>query len=535
MKKILAVLLMVLGLVACGGGKTSNTDGEVVIRYNNGSQGDSYDTALMTADTEIKLAELLHGRLTHLNPETQKFEPYLAESYTQSEDGLTWTFKLRQGLKWSDGSDLTAEDFKYAWLRVLDPATASQYAYMLFPIVNAEEYNAGKVSAEQVGISVPDPLTLVVNLKAPTVYFESLVAFVTYAPVSKAAVEKYGDQYSLEKDTILYSGPFVISDWVPNSSMVLTKNPYFYAPYDFDKVEIKMMDKPEAYLNAYENDEIDWVEITADNYDKYKDSPELIKTPNGSTWYVEFNTTRGPLKNRHIRRALAMAIDKQDMINTIARGIGEPANHIVTKGIGIIGVDKDFVEETGLPGLQYNPEEAKKELELGMKELGITEMPTLKFILNDSGKNKKYGETIQEYFRVNLGVKVDIELMTWKEKQQRVKNSDFDMGYSGWGPDYQDAMTFLDLFVTNGGNNHGKYSNPEYDKLIAYAQTETDKVKRFEAMKRALEILQEDAPVAPTSSPMRLILVRPYIKGLKYQAIGSDINFSKIKVEKTDK
>lgn len=534
MKKILAILLMMLGLVACGGSDSSTAAGgeEVVVRFNNSSQGDTYDTALITGNTEIKLAELLHGRLTHMNPETKKYEPYLAESWTVSEDGLTWTFKIRKDLKWSDGSELNAEDFKYSWLRVLDPATAAQYAYMLFPIENAEAYNGGKVSADEVGIKVLDPHTLEVKLHSPVVYFDSLVAFVTYSPVSKAAVEKYGDQYALEKDTILYSGPYVISDWVPNSSMTLVKNEHFYAPYSIDKFEVKMINKTEAALNAYENNEIDWTSISSEMLPKYKDSPELMKVINGAVWYVEFNVANGPLKNKHIRRALAQSINKQEMIDILQNGIGIVADHMVTPGIGIQGLDGDFLEDANIPGLKYDVEAAKKELELGLKELGLKELPTLHFVVNEGGKNKKNAELIQEYWRVNLGIKVDIELMTWKEKLQRIKNKDFDIGYSGWGPDYADALTFLDLFVTNGGNNHGSYSNPEYDKLINFARTSADKKARFEALKRCQEILVEDAPIGPVSYPVNLVLVRPYIKGLSIQAIGSDLNFTKLRVEK---
>lgn len=532
MKKILMAILMSLMLLSCFGGGSSSND--KVFRLNLSAEGDTLDTAIVTDATGITLHGLLSEGLSKLNPETQKFEPGLAESWDVSEDGLTWTFHLRENLKWSNGEKLTAHDFEYSWLRALDPNTASQYAYMLFPILNAEEYNAGKVGKETVGVKALDDLTLEVKLHSPVQYFDSLVAFVTYLPQNQKFVEEQGDMYALEPENLLYSGPFVITSWDHNSSMTLEKNENYYAKDEIgvDKVEVKYINDSAASLNAYKNDEIDVVKLTAEQLEEYKDSSELHTVNQASLWYLEYNTTNKFLSNKNVRKAILEAIDKENIVETIYNGIYEASYSLTPKNVGMKGLEKDFVEEAGTTVPKFNVEQAKADLAKGLAELGMDKAPTLSIILNDGGSNKKVGELIQEMLRSNLGLELNIEVMTFKERLQRMKNKNFDIILAGWSADYQDPMTFLDLFVTNGGNNHGGYSSKEYDENIRIAKTTTDKKERVNAMIKVENLIGEDLPIAPLFQPRNIFLAKEKVKGLSFTSIGSDMVFNKLRIEK---
>lgn len=422
MKKLFTILTMLFVLFSCGNSQNSS---EKILRINASAEGNTLDVNLLTDNTGVLLHELLSVGLTKYDPNTKKYEPALAESYTVSDDGLVWTFKLRENLKWSDGTDLTVEDFKFSWLRALNPEVASEYAYMLYPIKNAEEYNSGKVSADEVGIKVLDSKTLEVTLHSPTTYFDSLVAFVTYLPVSKAALEKFGDQYSLEADTQIYSGPFKITSWDHNSSMTLEKNENYYDKdgVKFDKVLVSFISDSGASLNAYKNDELDVVLLTTEQAQEFKDSTELQKVDKALVWYIEYNVNNDFLKNVKIRQAISQAVNKEEIVETVFNGVNTAAYSLTPKGVGMNGVSKDFVEEmNGGFVAKFNPENAKKLFEEGLKELGLESAPKISIILNDSGSNKKIGEAIQEYLRVNLGLEIEIELMTFKERLQRMKS-----------------------------------------------------------------------------------------------------------------
>lgn len=230
MKKLLIAFMMAFVIFSCG---SSSANKQIVI--NLIEEGSTMDTTLMTSQVAGTISSFLNEGLTKVNPETKVVEPALAEKWEVSEDGLEWTIHLKDGLKWSDGSDLTANDFKYAWLRALDPNVASEYAYMLFPIKNGEKFNSGKASSDEVGIEVVDAKTLKVTLENPTPYFDTLLGFATYYPVNQKFVEEKGDTYALEADTLISSGAYVVKSWEHNSSMILEKNPNYY---NKDKIDI---------------------------------------------------------------------------------------------------------------------------------------------------------------------------------------------------------------------------------------------------------------------------------------------------------
>lgn len=274
------------------------------------------------------------------------------------------------------------------------------------------------------------------------------------------------------------------------------------------------------------------MKLTASQLDEFKDSKELMYKDDATVWYLEPNFQKPFLANNNIRQAIMMAIDKEGLVETVHKNVNTPHYSLTPKGVGMKGVEKDFVEEMGGGKVvHYNPEKSKELFALGLKELGLEKAPKISLILNDSGSNKKTGEYIQENLRVNLGLEVEIEVMTFKERLQRTKNGTFDLILSGWGADYQDPMTFLDLFITNGGNNHGKYSNSEYDELIKFAQTTVDEKARIDALHKVEDIIAKELPILPLFQVRSLFIAKPRVEGIHLSSFGPEYILKDAKIK----
>ena len=521
MKKLFLLFIMMI-LISCGGaGKESSSSGNTKIIVNETAEPKSIDPGLLTDQSGIAVNSLVSEGLTRQGKDGTP-EPGLAEKWDVSEDGLTWTFHLRENIKWSSGEPVTADDFKFAWLRVLEPATASEYAYMLHYIKGGQAYNEGKGKKEDVGINVIDSRTLEVKLERPTAYFASLAASPTYAPIREKFFDEKGKNFALEADAMEYSGPYKIKNWKHDSNFIMVKNENYWNKdhIKIDEVEMVLVADSTAELNAFNNGEIELIRLTAEQYKRYEKDPRVNVFRNNSVWYLEYNMENKFLANKKIRQALTLAVDKEEMANTIVKGTGEAAYGIVPTGFP--GESKTFREENGDSYPKYNPEEAKRLYKEGLAELGVTELPELSLIINEAGNNKKIAEYVQEKIRTNLGANIRIEPIPFKERMARLQQKDFEIVLSGWGSDYADPMTYIDLFVTNGGNNHSSYSNPKYDELIKTANNSSDNKVRMQAMRDAEKILGDDMPVGALLYSTRVILLNPKIKNVYFKGIGAE-------------
>ena len=521
MKKLFLLFIMLI-FASCGGaGKEGKASGNTKIIVNETAEPKSIDPGLLTDQTGIAVNSLVSEGLTRQGKDGTP-EPGLAEKWDISEDGLTWTFHLRENLKWSDGEPVSANDFKFAWLRVLNPDTASEYAYMLYSIKGGQAYNEGKGKKEDVGINVIDNKTLEVKLEKPTAYFASLAASATYAPIREKFFNEKGKDFALEADAMEYSGPYKIKSWKHDSGFVLVKNENYWNKdhIKIDEIEMVLVADSTAELNAFNNGEIDLIRLTAEQYKRYGKDPRANVFRNNSVWYLEYNVENKYLANKKIRQALTLAVDKEEMANTIVKGTGEAAYGMVPTGFP--GESKTFREENGDVYPKYNPEEAKRLYKEGLAELGVTELPELSLIINEAGNNKKIAEYIQEKIRTNLGADIRIEPIPFKERMVRLQQKDFEIVLSGWGSDYADPMTYMDLFITNGGNNHSSYSNPKYDELIKTANNSGDNKVRMQAMRDAEKILGDDMPVGVLLYSTRVIMLNPKIKNVSFKGIGAE-------------
>jgi len=476
-----------------------------VLRYNNGTEPQTIDPAIMTGHPEMMIAVQIFEGLTTYDPKTLNPVPGVAESWNVSSDGLVWTFKLRTNAVWSDGTPITAQTFKYSWLRALDPKTASEYAYQLYYIKNGEAYNAGKAKAEDVGIKVIDDYTIQVTLENPTPFFLSLTAFPTYMPVPMHVIQKYGDKWILPENLVV-NGPFKVKEWLPNQKIVFVKNDNYW---DKDKVKLSQVEfyaieDNNTALEKYLNNELDWLPtVPTDRIDEMLKHPDTKVAPQLAVYFYRFNVTDPVLKDPRVRRALYLSIDRKYIIDNILKAGQQPAYNFVPPLDGY----------TPFIGEKENVAKAKQLL----KEAGYPDgkgFPTLTILYNTSEGHKKIAEAIQQMWKKNLGIDVALENQEWKVYLDKQAKLQYQICRAGWIGDYPDPNTFLDMFVTGGGNNQTGYSNPKYDELVKKAAMEKDPKKRMAIFRQVEEIIMTDLPVMPIYFYVNILMWKPYVKGV---------------------
>lgn len=539
---LLAALLLVSTVLAACGGKSDessekgsgDTDksSEQVLRLMNGDQIPTMDSSMATDTYAFQfLGESMEG-LYRLGKDG-KVEDGMAIDHKVSDDGLTWTFKLREDAKWSNGDPVTAHDFVYAWRRAVDPATGSEYGpYMMGGVIkNATAVNKGEVAVEELGVRAEDDHTLVVELENPTPYFESLTTFGTFLPMNQKFVEAQGDKYATSTETLLFNGPFTLEKWTSTANkweLVKNENYWDKDSVKLDKITFVVVKDPQAGVDLYEKGEVDRAGLSSDLVDMYSSNDDYITIPQPSVFYLKLNQVRNgektPLANVNIRKAIMMAVDKEAGVNEILNNGSFAANGLIPKDfVEVPSTGKDFREQNGDLAV-YNKEEAKKYWEQGLKELGVTSV-SLEFMGDDGESAKVFNEYVANQLKTNLpGLEITIKNVPFEQRINADKAQDYDIQFAGWGPDYLDPYTFLSLWITDGGNNKMGYSNPEYDKLLQDVQTTlaNDQDKRYEAMLQAEKILFEDAAIVPMYQRSLALLSSPKVHNIFYNKFGAD-------------
>lgn len=524
-----ALFTLTLVLSACSGSKEENKnegEGKETSRSKElnlviPSEPPSLHPGLATDSTSSAiLNNVFEGLTTRKGSEVVNAA---AEDISISDDQITYTIKLRDA-KWSNGDPVTAYDFEYAWKWVLNPENASEYASMLYPIKNAEAYNKGKAKVEDVGIKVEDDKTLVVTLEQPTPYFLEMLAFKTYFPVNKNVAEKNPKWYTEAGEDYVTNGPFLLDSWNHNKDITLKKNPDYWdaANVALEKVNITMVESEQTATTMFDNGEIDFLgspfqTVALDAIDQYK-SEGILKIKDYAAIYVyKFNTTDEILKNKNIRRALALAIDRQSLIDNITKGEQKPALGMVPVAIKGFEEDRGYFKDNDV-------EEAKKALEQGMKELGISKPEDLKITIsfNTSEAHAAIAQFIQENWRKNLGINATLDNSEWQVYLDKLSNLDYQVGRLGWIADYNDAYTFLEQYDSaQNGNNDTGWENPEYTRLLRESNKETDPEKRLELLKQAEAIIIEEMPVAPIYYYTNLSVAKDYVKNMETDILGN--------------
>ena len=528
----MAVTMLSSVLVGCGKEETTPTPGATTTEMDAtqelnlllGDEIPTMDPSKATNAISFTLFANLNEGLVRLD-DKGKAIPAMAKEWNVSPDGLTYTFTLRDDAKWANGDPVTAHDFEYSWKRTLDPKTAAEYAFMVAWIKGGTEFNAGKGKADDVAVKAKDDKTLVVTLEHPIPFFVEQMAFPLFFAQNQKFAEAAGDKYGTEADQTLSNGPFKMTSWVHEQSAVLEKNDKYYdaSKVKLSKVNYQIVKDTTAAVNLYESGQVDRAGLVREQVDNWKDKKEEYQVvPELTTSYVQYNQKVKALTSAKIRRAMTWAIDADAFADVVFHNGTKAATGYTPAGISN-GQGGEFTSVVGdLINRKENKAKAKAEFEAGMKELGLSEFPKLKLLVDDGDVGKKAAEFLIEQWRVNLGITVDAENVPYKLRLQRSHQHDFDIVYSTWGADYNDPMTFLDMFVSGGDFNDPSWTNPEYDAKIKSAQADTDLKKRMDTLYSAEKLLMQEMPIGPVIFRGRAFIQKPYVKNFQARIYGPD-------------
>lgn len=512
-------------------------DAAKTISLNAGMEPTGLNTLTSTYAIEFSLFKHMYENLVTLDDDDNTV-PGAAESWDYDEDTLTYTFHLRKDGVWTNGDPVTAKDFEFAWSQALNPDVASDYAYFLYFIKNAEKYFNGEVAWDEVGVKVVDDYTLEVTMEQPTPYALFLFSFGTLAPINQRFYEAVGaDLYSTEAQYFCTNGPFALTEWSHNDKIVMQKNDAWHGAADVEVEEIdwKIITDANAALSSFLAGDLDMVGLGTGELIKQATAAgaTIQSYTDGTSLYIYFNNNDQYLSNVNLRRALFNAIDEQKEIDTVWQNDNEPMTSFTAPGVSAT----DGTSFAGKVGELYAPsrdqEKAKEYLATALSELGCTVddlSAHLSIDCGDSATSIAEASFYQEQWRQVLGIEVTVNSMITKQGSQNRKTGNYVMSVTGWGPDYNDPNTFLDLWVTDGGNNQTGFSNERYDELIDLASKETDLEKRESYFIECEQIIADQLPIGPAFWRAPSYACSDKIKGGMHRSTFQDINAVYVKL-----
>ncbi|WP_366924560.1 peptide ABC transporter substrate-binding protein [Metallumcola ferriviriculae] len=540
-------LVVVFALAGCGApkneGKGSDNAGKEEVKqkitYNLGSEPETLDPGKVTGNPDMTAINAMMEGLTRYNMDGE-LEPAMAKDWDISPDGTVYTFKIREDAKWSNGDPVTAEDFEFAWRQILDPEFAADYAYELYYLKNAAAYNdfedTSVTSPDQIGVEAVDAKTLEVTLAAPAPQFLGLTAFPAYFPVHKATATANPDWHA-EPETYVNNGPFKMTVWEHDQKIVFEKNETYWDKDSvrLDELVMTLVSSESTELAMFETGDID----VGDNppneeMDRLKADANYGLTIGGdlSTYYYVFNTTAKPFDDVRVRKALTMAIDREAIVENIAKAGQIPAFAYVPFGLDDADKSKDFREEGGNDYFAENLEKAQELL----AEAGYPNgegFPEFEILNTDRELYLNIAQAIQEMWKQNLGIEgVKVISQEWGSYLKARAELDYLVAAAGWGADYADPMTFLDMYIKDGGNNDTGWSDERYDQSIAKANSTNDQAVRMQAMHEAEDILMEAMPLMPIYFYTNPYIMKDYVKDVVVPDFGPNMDFKWAYVEK---
>ena len=451
-------------------------------------------------------------------------------------DDKSATFWLREDARWSDGSPVTAHDFVFAWQTGLAPTTASEYAFILYPVKNGEAINRGEMDPSQLGVFAEDDRTLRIEFARPTGYFVKLTAFISYFPVREKFFKLKGDRFAADATDLLYNGPFKLTEWTHSASLKMVKNDNYW---DRDKVHLNVINADyitvdtRARLNLFIDGKIVHTRLDGETYkDALTQRFRIRRFSTGSVFFLEYNhRPERVTRNRNLRKAIQLAFDPNEMVNKVLATPGNlPGASLFP--IWLNGVEDKFRREYPAPVSDVDVKKANQYLETAKRELNLESIPPLVMLSSDSPTAAKQSEYMQGLLKAKLGLDIKIDIQTFKQRLAKMTSGDFDMVTAGWGPDFDDVMTFGDLFASWNLNNRGRYSNPAYDSQVRIAMGSSIPKIRMDAMGELQKIIHDDSVVLAQYEQGVIYLMHPKLKGVVRRVIGADPDYTYARVVK---
>jgi oligopeptide transport system substrate-binding protein len=526
-------MLVTTALTGCGkkessnnntGNQTGNDKGELTIDVSVGPEPETIDPTInTTVDGAAYINHVFEG-LMKLDPDGNIVEG-TAESYEVSEDGLVYTFKIRDNAKWSDGTPFTADAFVYAWQRLVDPATASQYNYIIDMVKNANEIMAGEMDKSKLGIKALDEKTIEVTLAVATPYFLEICAFPATFPLREDIVSANPDTWIQDASTYIGNGPYILDTWDHQSMIVLKKNPNYYGVEKIgpDIINFHLMEDKNTILASFENGEILFGDdLPSEEIERMTDKGLYIQGQLG-TYFLCLNVENEALKDANVRKALTLAIDRNYIVESVTKGGQQPADTFVPTGLSDVETTTEFHEKSNKwysvdpADYEANVKEAKKLLEDAGYPNGKG-FPTVELMINPG--HESVAEAVIYMWQQELGINATISSQDWAVFSDTRNSGDYQIARHGWLADYNDPISFLDMWVTGGGNNDAQYSNAEYDKLIKQVKASSDREERITLMHQAEEILAKDMPIIPLYFYTDLYLKSDKLEGFYTSPLG---------------
>ena len=536
-KKKIVGLVMALGLAglfltACG--KQQATSKQQELRLSASAPLDTIDISKATGYGQTGNVFESFYRLGKNGQPTAG----LAKKATVSADGLTWTFTLRDA-KWSNGDQITAQDFVYSWRRSLTPKTASPYAYLFSGVKNADAISKGKLPVEQLGIKALDNKTVEISLEKPIAYFKVLMAYPLFGPQNQKVVEKYGKKYATNSKYMVYSGPFVIKDWTGTSDKwSFQKNPNYWdkKQVKLDKISYKVVSNPNTGYELYQQGKLDMTPLSSQQVKNYKNSSEFKQYPYSYVAFLAYNfnatnaANKKALNNQNIRRALSLALDRKVLTKKVfGDGSQVPTGFVANDLAKNPQTGVDFAKEQAVTKtVAYDANLAKKYWRKGLAETGLKELTFNILASSDTPTNDALTQYLQsQYTKVLPGLKVKVQNIPGKSALERARKGEFDIYVSGWGGDFNDPITFLQIPLTGTSYNYGNYSNSEYDRLIAKATNEdaNDKLARWNDLVAAAKLFNSQQGVSPLYQQTTAYLQKKRVKGIIHNTAGTQWNY----------
>ncbi|BCB03703.1 peptide ABC transporter substrate-binding protein [Bacillus sp. KH172YL63] len=528
MKKLMTFCLvgmLLFVMTACTATKDAGSESDSktenagkVLYLNNGGEPTSFDPPIgFDSYSWTALNNLMEG-MTRLNANHEP-EAAMAEKWDVSEDGKVYTFHIRDDAKWSNGDDVTAGDFVFAWKRLLDPETGSPAAFLGYFIEGGEAFNTGEAAADDVKVAALDDKTFEVTLISPQAYFLSVIANPAFFPINEKVAKENPEWYA-EADSFVSNGPFTLAEWEHDSHFVMEKNDHYWDKdsVKLNKVHWAMVNDSNTDYQLFKTGELDTSDVPADLSKQLFDEGKVNVEDQAGTYFYRFNVEKEPFQNENIRKAFAMAVDQQQMVDFVTKNKEKAAYGFVSNGFKD-PAGTDFREANG-DLVKTDAQEAKALLEKGMKEEGYDKLPQVTLTYSTSDTHQKIAEALQQMFKENLDVEVGLANMEWNVFLDEQKALKFQLSRSSFLADYADPINFLENFQTGHTMNRTGWSNGEYDKLIQQAKNEADETKRFDYMYEAEKILMDEMPIIPIHFYNHVYLQNEKVSGIVRHPVG---------------